>query len=247
VNPPEYLERLLADASLDPAERPAFTHALLESTVFVLGSAVHDPRDDDGHGMIISIHRLRDEDGLVAPFFTSEAMLQATLDAVPEVERPHIKMRCRYFFEVARSSRSVLNPHGPHSKIFSPEEVEAHLEGREPGLRSMTLASDREVLVGNPARVPPDLPAVLARYLVQRPVVEAAHLGWIVHPDGHAGYLLVVAAGDRDEVLRGFGSMGIGEITAGHSLDVIVHPPGDDNHVLSSVAPFYRRPSQRDT
>lgn len=247
VNPPEYVERLLAAASLDAAERPAFMRALLDSSVLVLGSAVHDPRDQDGQGMVISIHRLRDEDGLVAPFFTSEAMLRATLAAVPDVDPAFIKMRCRYFFEVARTSRSVINPHGPHSKIFSAEEAEAYLGGREPGLRTVTIDSDREVLIGHPARVPPDLPAVLSRYLVQRPVVEAAHLGWIVHPDGHAGYLLVVAAGDRDEVLRGFGSMGIGEITDGHSLDVIVHPPGDENHVLSSVAPFYTRPNQADT
>jgi hypothetical protein len=156
-------------------------------------------------------------------------------------------MRCRYFFDVARSSRSVLNPHGLHSKIFTPDELDAYLEGREPGLRTLTLDSDREVLIRSADGAPPDLHETLARFLVQRPVVEAAHLGWIVHPDGHAGYLLVVAAGDRDQVLRGFGSMGIAEVTNGHSIDVIVHPPGDDNHVLSSVAPFYRRSDQVDT
>jgi hypothetical protein len=244
---PEHLERLLAAAALDPAERPAFTRALIESSVLVLGAAVHDPHSADEQGMVININRLRDGDGLVAPFFTSERMLRATLDAVPRIDRAFMKMRCRYFFEVARSSRSVLNPHGLHSKLFTPDEAEAYIESREPGMRTVVIDSDREVLVGSPARVPPDLPAVLARYLVQRPVVEAAHLGWIVHPDGHAGYLLVVAAGDRDQVLQGFGSVAIGEVTGGHSLDVIVHPPGDDNHVLSSVAPFYRRPLQPDT
>lgn len=243
---PEQLERLLAAAALDPAERPAFTRALLDSSVLVLGSAAHNPEGGES-GMVISINRLRDEDGLVAPFFTSEQMLRATLDAVPDVDPSVIKMRCRYFFEIARASRTVLNPHGPHSKLFAPDEAEAYVEDREPGLRTVVLDSDRAVLVGSPSEVPPDLPAVLARYLVQRPVVEAAHLGWIIHPDGHAGYLLVVAAGDRDQVLRGFGSIAIGEVTNGHSLDVIVHPPGDESHPLSSVAPFYRRPAQVDT
>jgi hypothetical protein len=101
------------------------------------------------------------------------------------------------------------------------------------------VQSEQQVLVGAAALVPPELPAVLSRFFSQRPVVEAAYLGWIVHPDGHAGYLLVVVAADHDEAMAGFGSLSIGEVTDGATVDVIVSPPGDEHMLAGIVPPFY--------
>jgi hypothetical protein len=86
---------------------------------------------------------------------------------------------------------------------------------------------------------------VLSRFLAQKPEVHAAHLGWIAHPDGHQGYLMVVVADDREAAMAGFGSVQIGDVTGGPSLDVIVVPPEDVNHLLSNVPAFYKRESKR--
>jgi hypothetical protein len=245
--PPRELERLLGAAVQDPAERPAFTSALMESEVLVLGST--DRRLVDGvapQGTSIQLVHFTDDEGAITPFFTSESMIGCTLAARPGTSPDFLRLRSRDLFEMAKGSRLVLNPDGPHRKIYLPAEVAALAAREEPGMFVDVVESDREVLVGAAKSVPRELPEVLSRYLVQRPVVRAAHLGWIVHPDGHHGYLMVVVANDREAAMAGFGSVQIGEVTGGNTLDVIVVPPGSDGHVLSAIPPFYSRQPQPD-
>ena len=78
------LETLLASAATDPSQRPGFAQALLASDVFVLGNT--DVPASGGvipSGAKISLVTWHHEDGLVAPFFTSEAMLLRSLAAIP--------------------------------------------------------------------------------------------------------------------------------------------------------------------
>ncbi len=239
---------MLEAAAGDPAERPAFARLLLESDVVVLGTV--DPPPVDGvtqPGARMNILSIADADGPVMPFFTSQATAGLTVAARPGTDPQIIEFPCRALFEMTRGARLVLNPDAPYGKVFVPAEIESLLGGDEPGLDRHVLDTDRQVVVGEPAHTPPALPEVLARYLVQRPTVEAAHLGWIVHPDGHAGFLLVVVAADRDAAMDGFGAIQIGDVTEGQTLDVVLAPPGTDDHLLSMVAPFYRRPPQADT
>jgi hypothetical protein len=241
---PNEVERLLAAAAADPAERPAFAPALLDADVLALGSLDRDPvggRAEAGTGS--RLVSWEDDDGETTPFFTSEPMLHATLAARPDTDPHFVTMRCRDLWEITRGARFVLNPHGPHGKVFLAAETDAYLSGQEPGFSTETLAAAREVLVGQPAHLPPNLPEVLTRFLVQRPVVEAAHLGWIAYPDGRSGFLMVVVATDREEALAGFGSVAVGELTEGATFDVMVVSPSEEHHALSSVPPFYvRRP-----
>jgi SseB protein N-terminal domain/SseB protein C-terminal domain len=242
---PAELERLLEAAARDPAERPAFTQALLEAEVLVLGRLDGGLVEGPIVGESLQLFHLFDADGAIAPFFTSTWMLDATLQTRPDVDPHQVKLRCRELWMLTRGMRLVLNPHGPYAKVFAPAEIEAYLDGREPGLFTERLQEERTVMVGAAAHLPPDLPAVLARFLVQRPVVEAAHLGWIAHPDGHSGFLMVVRAPDRTQAMEGFGSVAIGDVTGGETLDVLVVPPGRDNP-LAKVPPFYVRPAQAD-
>lgn len=237
------LERLLAAAAQDPVQRPVFAAALLESQVYVLGNVEGDVVGGVAQtGASVRLLSLADQDGPITPFFTSEPMLQATLATRPGTDPRFVRLGCRVLFEMTRGSRLVLNPHGPHGKVFLPDEVTALLSGGQVGVTTETLAAERRIMVGAPAHVPPDLPAVLARFFAHRPVVESAYLGWVAHPDGHAGYLMVVVAPDRQQAMDGFGTLQIGEVTGGHTLDVMVVPPGADNPLASSVAPFYVRP-----
>ena len=235
------VERLLQAAATDPVQRPAFNDALLSSDVYVLGLVEGDAVDGvAGAGTTLRLVSTADDDGPLTPFFTSEAALQRYLDARGGGDPRFVRLGCRPFFEMTRGSRLGLNLRSDYGKLFLPAEVEALLDGREPGVTTEVLEADRQVLVGAAAHVPPELSKVLTRFVETRPV-EAAHLGWIAHPDGHAGYLLLVVAADREAAMAGFGALAIGDVTGGQSLDVMVLPPGSDSPLLESVPRFYTR------
>jgi hypothetical protein len=241
------LERLLVAAAGDPAERPAFSKALIDSDVYVLGLV--DGEIVDGvvpAGASVRLWSIADDQGSITPFFTSERKMDETLATHPGADPRYIRLRCRNLFELTAGTRLVLNPGSPYGKIFVPAETAALADGRQPGMQTEVIKEERHVLVGAAAHIPPELPAVLSRYLVQRPVVAAAHLGWIAHPDGHTGYFMIVEATDREQALDGFGSLNIGEVTNDQTLDVRVVPPGS-HHALSAIPAFYRRPEQEDT
>jgi len=243
--PEQELERLLQAAATDPAARPAFTHALLDSVVYVLGT--YDGELVDGvvrSGGSLQIVMIDEHEDYLMPFFTSEEAMRRYLAKHPETDARHVRVTCRELFERSRGMRLVINPDSPYGKFFVAEEVDALLLGDEPGVTREVLQADQQVLVGAAAHVPPELPAVLTRFLAQRPTVEAAHLGWIVHPDGRSGYLLVVVASDGDHAMEGFGSVNIGELTDGKTLDVVVVPPDPDNSLLLTAPRFYLRDSR---
>src|SRR3954447_8198396 len=231
---------MLEAAAGDAAARPAFTAALLDSEIYVLGTfdgtIVEGVAQAGGSMRPLTV---TDDDGELTPFFSSEAALQRFVASSPDTDPQHVQLSCRSLFSMARASRLVLNPSSPYGKAFVPEEIEALLTGQEPGLTTEVVDADRNVLVGAPAHLPPELPAVLSRFFAQRPVVEAAHLGWIAHPDGHSGYLLVVVASDAEQAMAGFGSVAIGDVTGGATLESMVVPPGSDSPFLATAPRFY--------
>jgi hypothetical protein len=237
-----HLEALLVAAATDPAQRPAFTAALLEADVCVLGTVEGEVTDGvAAAGASMRIVGLADDEGDITPFFTSEQAVQVFLASQPETDPSFVRLRCRALFEMTRGARLVLNPASAYGKVFVPEEIAALLAGEEPGLTTQVLEEDQQVLIGAPAHVPPELPAVLTRFFAQRPVVEAAHLGWIARAQGEPGYLLVVVAADADQAMAGFGSVAIGDVTDGRSIDVMVVAPGADNPLAGTVPAFYTR------
>lgn len=242
MEPPEperNLEQLLIAAADDPEKRPVFSRTLLDSDVYVLGVIDGDAMDGVAQAdTSMQIATIADDDGEVTPFFTSEQTLQEYLDARPGTDPRFVRLNCRALFEMTQGSRLVLNPFSDYGKMFLPGEIAALLSGREPGLNKEVMEADREIQVGAPAHVPPELPAGLSRFLAQRPV-EEAYLGWIAHPDGHTGYLMVVVAADSEQAMNGFGSAGINELIGGETLDVLVVAPGEQNILLGVVPPFY--------
>ena len=244
---PAELERLLEAAVVDPAERPAFINALYASDVLVIG--------DSGGRMVRGIApgdtpmRLlfgEDEEGVMITFFTSEAAVAATAAARPETDARPLAVSCRKLFESTRPLRLVLNPNGPNGKVFAAEEIDALLAGRPFGLEREEVTTERRVIIGQPENIEPGLEATLARFFVQRPAAESVRLGWLVHPDSSAGYVLIVVSADADGAVDGLGAVATPEVTGGESLDVIVMPPGSTDQVLTDIPPFYVRPPQTD-
>jgi hypothetical protein len=236
------LERLLQAAATDPAARPAFTQALLASDVYVLGT--YDGELVDGvvpSGGSLQLVMIDEHEDYVTPFFTSQDSLRRFVAAHPENDGPFVRIACRDLFERSRGMRLVLDPESPFGKFFVGDEVDALLSGEEPGLTREVLQSDQQVMVGAAAHVPPELTAVLTRFFAARPMVEAAHLGWIAHTDGRSGYLLVVVASETEQAMNGFGSVNIGDVTEGKTLEVIVLPPESNDSLLSTAPRFYAR------
>ena len=241
------LERLLAAAAADPVARPTFARALLASRVYVLGCLDRPTVGGAAQtGSAMKLLTWSDEHGSITPFFTSEAMLQRTVAARPGTDARFLRMKSRDLFEMLRGQRLLLNPDGVNGKIYTASEVEALLAGKEPGLTTEVVQRQRQVAVGTAARIPPELPDVLRRFFAERPVVQAAHLGWIAHPDGHEGYLLLVVTDDRETAMAGFGSLRISEVAGGHTVDVLVVPPGSRDGMLAKVPLFYTRQPQDD-
>jgi hypothetical protein len=245
------LEQLLAAAAQDPVQRPAFERAIIDSDIYVLGWIDGDSIDDFDGGIVIddvtqtetpaNLQVLNFEDGPITPFFTSQRMLEATLAECPWMDPRFLRLACGALFEMTQGSRLILNPHGPYAKIYTPAETAALVAGDEAGLTAQVVGAGQQIFVGAAAHIPPELPAVLSRFFAQRSVVEAAYLGWVAHPDGHTGYLLVLITSDGNEAMSGFGALQIGELTGGPAVDIAVVPPGGHHHLDGVVPPFYVR------
>ena len=112
------LETLLEQAATEPAHRPAFFRTLLESTVWVPGTAA------EGEAVVedsaLDLQHWEKEDGTtVIPFFTSlEALQQAVED-----EQAFVVMPVRTLFEMTLGETLFLNAKLPTGKEFMPREI----------------------------------------------------------------------------------------------------------------------------
>ncbi|MFB2582743.1 enhanced serine sensitivity protein SseB C-terminal domain-containing protein [Herbiconiux sp. P15] len=229
------IETLLAAAAKEQTAAPAFLEALLESTVIVPGTASDD--------RTVNLADLLGPGGTsVQPFYTSEERLRETLDAVPGFERRFLALPCRALWEMTRGATFVLNPHSAHGKQFPPGEIGQLLDGAAT-LTPRVVTENTEVLVGEPARVPPGMTEALAALFARHPEVVSATLGWKVTPQEGSvdeSYLLVLVGGPT---LRETVSPELGQALTTYSLsspiDVMFVEPGA-RHLLTSVRPFYR-------
>lgn len=233
---PAEVEALLAAAAGDPTAAPAFVTALLESTVIVPGVASGD--------RTANLADLLGSDGRsVQPFYTSEERLRETLAVVPGFERRFLALPCRVLWQTTRGSTLVLNPHSVHGKEFLPGEIDRLLDGAAV-LTPRVLQAETQVLVGEPARVPPGMKEALAALLRRHPEVEEAVLGWKVTPEEgsvDASYLIaIVGASGIRESLEGDLAQALVTYSQSCPIDVMYVAPSA-SHLLHTVEPFYRR------
>jgi hypothetical protein len=142
---PTQLERMLVAAAQDPAERPAFTLALLASEVYVLGSL--DVPTVDGvaqPGTNAQLVNFSDDDSPFVPFFTSELTMHASLAARAGTKPNYLRLQCRELFELTKGARLVLDPDSPNGKKYLPAEIES--------LDIRRVLPDRERLWGEDGR-----------------------------------------------------------------------------------------------
>ncbi|MDR6990159.1 enhanced serine sensitivity protein SseB C-terminal domain-containing protein [Luteimonas sp. 3794] len=241
------LEIALARAADEPAERPEFYKALLESDVYVIG---HTDTPGDGLATIpagsqVSIVNLEKEDGTpFIPFFSSLDALQRVLHE----ETRFVSMSARSFLDITRGATVVLNPESDYGKEFLPNEIDALLAtGLNHVAAERVVQKATRVLLAQPETVPSDMVAALTAFLKKHAGIKAAYLcvmheaestqapTWIVGLEGD---------GDMDAVMRQAGSVAADTAPRGEPVDFVRVQRGDgglSDHFTGLVKPFYKR------
>lgn len=240
------LEERLAAAATDPARAPDFITALLDAQVIVAGT-LHSgrPGGDDGSTSAVLPPLIRGDGTEVQPFFTTVARLEETLRAVPGYESNYLTLRCRDFWELTQGSTLVLNPHSTYGKEFHPAEIAQLLDGAA-AMTPHLITKTTQVAVGQPAHTPTGMREALRELLGRHEGVHSGYLGWKVVPEsGDQSYLLVIVGSPtiRDELGDELGRALL-LFSQTHPIDVMFERPGA-NHVLSTIEPFYVRPSPK--
>lgn len=241
------LELALRLAADEPAHRPDFYKALLDSTIFILG---HSDGSNFGErtleaGEKVSIQNWVRADGSpVIPFFSSLNALQRVI----EEEVTYMALPARSLFEMTRGATLVLNPKLAYGKEFLPNEIYALLsEGvnRIPEQRVTKKAT--QVLLGQPANYPEKMVDSLVSLFSKRGNVKAAYLTLMHDPSQDEKPHLVVgieAEGDVEAVIREAGVVA-GDTSPNNEPVDLYRVARDDKglseYFLREVQPFYER------
>ena len=108
------LETLLEQAATEPAHRPAFFRTLLESTVWVPGTAAEGEQVVEDSALDL-LHWEKDDGTSVIPFFTS---LEALQEAV-EDEQTFVVMPVRTLFEMTRADAVPQRQTTDRERVYS--------------------------------------------------------------------------------------------------------------------------------
>jgi hypothetical protein len=242
------LERLLRLAATEPAYRPEFYRLLLESTVFIVGSA-DSPVEGKVHfdtGSKVAISNFRMPDGsVVIPFFTSLPALQRAI----EREERYLALPARALFELTRGATLFLNLRSEYGKEFLPQEIEALLaEGvNHLGTRHV-IEKATPVRIGQPREYPTALVDSLTQLLSRHPNVVAAYVA-LVQAAGvdEQPHLLVAieAEGEVEKVMREAGAVAADCARRGEPVDLMRIARGQPGSVSEyfekQAQPFYER------
>lgn len=242
------LEKSLRLAADEPAHRPDFFKTLLNSTVYVLGTAgIGEGRINIESGSNISIAHWQKPDGSpVIPFFSSLQTLQRSI----ATEESYIEIPARSLFEITLGSPLFLNPKSPYGKEFLPEEVRHLLSegvGQKPVQR--TVEQDTKVLLGQPSQYPSKMVNSLTQLLAKHRNVKRAFLALMHDASSDQKPHLIIgieADGDIELVMREAGNVAADSALDGDPVDLCrVHEgeSGLSDYFLKQTAPFYERKS----
>ncbi|WP_133493005.1 enhanced serine sensitivity protein SseB [Alcanivorax sp. 24] len=240
------LERLLRLAADEPAHRPEFYQRLLESTVYVLGTA----NGGEGQttleaGSQVNLTQWEKQDGTSAiPFFSSLEVLRQGI----EEEQSYLALTARSLFEMTEGATLYLNPRLPYGKEFVPEEVRGLLkEGVGSAPEQRTVEQDTEVLLGQPAEYPAAMVDSLTQLLAKHGNVKRAFLTLMhdrsvsEHPSLVVG---IEAEGDIEPVMRECGQVIGDTVSKGKAVDlyrIAENDEGLSRYFVEQVEPFYQR------
>jgi hypothetical protein len=167
-DPENDIERLLMRASAEPAERPAFARAIMDSQIFVVlvPDADHpivpgpDGKTVVAEGTTLSLpSAMRGEDKLI-PFFTTPSRARIWFKG-DHIVAPDLT---RDLFARYPGAPFVLNPGSDYGKDFTPPEVQRMLAGQfDDGPQTIVTQAPEQILLAHPKEIPTALIEALAR------------------------------------------------------------------------------------
>lgn len=240
------LEVILRKAADEPAHRPEFYQTLLDSNVYILGSAGEgEGATELQAGSKISIYNWEKQDGTpIIPFFSSFEVLRKSIDS----EQPYLQLPAKSLFELTVGATLFLNPKSPYGKEFLPQEVGHMLSvgiGREPIQR--VVEKETKVLLGQPSSYPSKMVDSLTQLFVKHKNVKKAYLCLMHDQSLDVKPHLVIgiqAEGDIEIIMRAAGNVAADTAPNGESVDlchVLENEAGLSNYFITQTKPFYEQ------
>ncbi len=236
------LETLLEKAATEPAHRPAFFRTLLESTVWVPGTAAEGEQVVEDSALDL-LHWEKDDGTSVIPFFSSlEALQQAVED-----EQAFVVMPVRTLFEMTLGETLFLNAKLPTGKEFTPREI-SHLIGDEgnPLSTQEVLEGGESLLLSEVAEPPAQMIDSLTQLFKTLKPVKRAFLCSIKEQADEQPILLIgiEADGEIEEIIQATGSVATDTLPGDEPIDicrVVKGEKGISHFITEHITPFYER------
>lgn len=236
------LETLLEQAATEPAHRPAFFRTLLESTVWVPGTAAEGEQIAEDSALDLQ-HWEKDDGTSVIPFFTSlDALQQAVED-----EQAFVVMPVRTLFEMTHGETLFLNAKLPTGKEFTPREI-SHLIGEEGNpLSTQEILEGGESLILSEVAEPPVqmVDSLTTLFKTLKPVKRAFICSIKESEEGEANLLIGIEAdGDIEEIIHAAGSVATDTLPGEEPIDicrVVKGEKGISHFITEHLTPFYER------
>lgn len=178
--PENDIERMLVRATSEPAARPDFARALMDTQIFLVFVADGAPlvRDPDGKvtlpvGAKLAMPEATLGDKRLIPFFTAASRARVWFNG-DHIVAPD---KARDLFERFPDAPFILNPGSDYGKEFLPGEVKQLLAGHfGEGPQMQAIEKPEQVLLAHPKEIPVDLIDALAREFSATPAVRGAWL-----------------------------------------------------------------------
>lgn len=236
------LETLLEQAATEPAHRPAFFRTLLESTVWVPGTAAEGEQVVEDSALDL-LHWEKDDGTSVIPFFTSLEALQKAV----EDEQAFVVIPVRTLFEMTLGQTLFLNAKLPTGKEFTPREI-SHLIGEEgnPLSTQEVLEGGETLLLSEVAEPPAQMIDSLTTLFKTLKPVRRAFLCTIKERADEKPVLLIgiEADGDFDEIVQAAGSVATDTLPGDEPIDICQVKNGEkgiSHFITEHITPFYER------
>lgn len=242
--PENRLEALLMQAAKDPAARPEFINALIESELFILidstGTQYGSFVAKEGDTMRIKGVTIDGQNRI--PIFTSERRLQEFI----RTQESFARLNGRALFAMLSSgdANAVLNPGASYGKFIPHEEIVSLANGTYFQPKRQVLQKETQVLIGMPAEYPAKLIEVLQNYFRTNPLVKKAYYAQIHMPDsGEPPHLIlsIDAAGDFQQTATGLNEVILGNLGEGQIMDVIRFGESTLDDYFEQMKPFYEK------
>ncbi|MBS2100829.1 enhanced serine sensitivity protein SseB C-terminal domain-containing protein [Carboxylicivirga linearis] len=243
--PENELEKLLIRAASDASARNDFYTKLLWSELIVITNG----QEDISKGAKVlekdtTVQFVTFENGHI-PLFTSTNRIFDK--GVVKEQVPFMVIKGQDLFDFTRGATFILNPYSDYGKELIPQEIESLLNGSIYKQNDeMTIQSNTEVHIGQPANYPDKLVNELKLLFKNRPFIKAAYLAAIKMDNNEKLPHLVIAIdleGELRDISKEAGPLVEKFLDKNEIVDFmqIDNKGGISDYFISQTKPFYER------